>query len=314
MILTLSDIKINYDFENLIPKLTNDQFLRLEENMVAEGRAHDPLLFWEGRDILLDGHNRFRILKAHPEITWRPEYVNLPDEDACKEWIVKNALGQRNLTPNQWDELAGRLYNARKGKFGGKRDMTRNNKTGQFTASSENKNLRAENTRTAVKLAEELGVSHSKVTSAGEFVDGLDAAEKVIPGVTDRVRSGDLPAQKAEVRGWRKMTPEQIETSVNIIEERGSKKRKPEERELNSKVKDVAAAMYSAKPAARTIDGLLIEIDALGDSFIGSLCAMLKRNSDIVAPYDGGGEKVLEHIETIITKLNDIMKKGIENV
>lgn len=310
MILTLSDIKINYDFENLIPKLTNDQFLRLEENMVAEGRAHDPLLFWEGHDILLDGHNRFRILKAHPEITWRPEYVNLPDEDACKEWIVKNALGQRNLTPNQWDELAGRLYNARKGKRG---NHAPRGDEGKYL-SSENKNLGKENTRTAVKLAEELGVSHSKVTSAGEFVDGLDAAEKVVPGVTDRVRSGDLPAQKAEVRGWRKMTPEQIETSVNIIEERGSKKRKPEERELNSRVKGVAAAMYSAKPATRTIDGLLIEIDALGDSFIGSLCAMLKRNSDIVAPYDGGGEKVLEHIETIIAKLNDIMKKGIENV
>lgn len=304
MILTLSDIKINYDFENLIPKLTNDQFLRLEENMVAEGRAHDPLLFWEGRDILLDGHNRFRILKAHPEITWRPEYVNLPDEDACKEWIVKNALGQRNLTPNQWDELAGRLYNARKDRHGGDRK-----------SNPQNKDLIPKPKRnTSRELAQELGVSHSKVEAAGEFVDGLDAAEKVIPGVTDRVRSGDLPAQKAEVRGWRKMTPEQIETSVNIIEERGSKKRKPEERELNSKVKDVAAAMYSAKPAARTIDGLLIEIDALGDSFIGSLCAMLKRNSDIVAPYDGGGEKVLEHIETIITKLNDIMKKGIENV
>ena len=311
MILTLSDIKINYDFENLIPKLTNDQFLRLEENMVSEGRAHDPLLFWEGHDILLDGHNRFRILKAHPEITWRPEYVNLPDEDACKEWIVKNALGQRNLTPNQWDELAGRLYNTRKEKRRGAPNGNKN-ASNQFPG---NKEIVSKPKRgTSEELAQELGVSHSKVEAAGEFVDGLDAAEKVIPGVTDRVRSGDLPAQKAEVRGWRKMTPEQIETSVNIIEERGSKKRKPEERELNSKVKDVAAAMYSAKPAARTIDGLLIEIDALGDSFIGSLCAMLKRNSDIVAPYDGGGEKVLEHIETIITKLNDIMKKGIENV
>lgn len=312
MILTLSDIKINYDFENLIPKLTNDQFLRLEENMVAEGRAHDPLLFWEGHDILLDGHNRFRILKAHPEITWRPEYVNLPDEDACKEWIVKNALGQRNLTPNQWDELAGRLYNARKGRAGAS-DGFRGNQH-KKVVNPKNKDLPKSKRKTSEELAQELGVSHSKVEAAGEFVDGLDAAEKVVPGVTDRVRSGDLPAQKAEVRGWRKMTPEQIETSVNIIEERGSKKRKPEERELNSKVKGVAAAMYSAKPATRTIDGLLIEIDALGDSFIGSLCAMLKRNSDIVAPYDGGGEKVLEHIETIIAKLNDIMKKGIENV
>ena len=50
----LSDIKINIDFENLIPKQTAEQFKQLEENMVSEGRARNPLVVWRGHDTLVD--------------------------------------------------------------------------------------------------------------------------------------------------------------------------------------------------------------------------------------------------------------------
>lgn len=49
----LSEIKININFENLIPKQTAEQFKQLEENMVAEGRARNPLVLWN--NTLVDG-------------------------------------------------------------------------------------------------------------------------------------------------------------------------------------------------------------------------------------------------------------------
>lgn len=109
MILTLSDIKINVDFENLIPKLTTEQFTRLEENMVGEGRARNPLVIWKGHDILTDGHNRLRVLKAHPELGWTFVEQEFADEDDVKEWIIKNALGTRNLTEIQFTLLTSQL-------------------------------------------------------------------------------------------------------------------------------------------------------------------------------------------------------------
>ena len=305
MILTLSDIKINYDFENLIPKQTADQFRQMEENLIAEGGAHDPLVIWDGHDILLDGHHRLRVLKAHQELSWYPKYVTLADEDEAREWIIKTALGKRNLTPPQWQELVGRLKKARKQRRGGDRGN-------QYTKmpKSEKQTLAGD---VADAIASELGVSRSTVNEAENYVDGLDAAEKVIPGVADKVRSGELKAQKAEVRGWRNMAPEQIRASVGAIKERGTKKRKSEDRELSNKVKDTEKAMYSAAVTDYGLTDLLKEIDALGDSLVDSLSAMIKRRFNIVESYNGGVEMVLEHIDTIVTKLNDI-KKGFGNV
>lgn len=300
MILTLSDIKINYDFESLIPKQTADQFRQMEENLIAEGGAHDPLVIWEGHDILLDGHHRLRVLKVHPELSWYPKYVNLADEDEAKEWIVKTALGKRNLTPNQWQELAGRFSKMRKRRVG---NPNSRGPDGKFQSSEKRTN------GTADSIAQELGVSRTAVFEAENYVDGLDAAEKVIPGISDRVRSGELKAQKAEVRGWRKMSPEQIKESEEIIKERGTRKRKPEDRELNSKVNAAEKALYSAAVTQYDLTDLLKEIDALGDSFVDSLNAMIKRRSNVIESYNGGSAMVREHIESIITKIND-MKKG----
>lgn len=311
MILTLSDIKINVDFENLIPKQTADQFKQMEENMLAEGGAHDPLVIWQDHDILLDGHHRLRVLKAHPELQWYPKYVTVADETEAKEWIIKTALGKRNLTPPQWQELVGRLYKARKSRKG---SMTERGDDGRYrsTKNSDNGERKAKG-RVTEQIAEELGINRDTVMNAANYVDGLDAAEKVIPGISDRVRSGELLAQKAEVRGWRKMTPEQIKSSEESIKERGTKKRKSEDAGLNQKIREAEQAMYSVATVRYGLPNLLTEIDALGDSFIGSLDAKIKRRAEVIASYDGGFDIVIEHIDTIIEKLND-MKKGFRNV
>ena len=117
----LEEIKINLAFENLIPRQTAEQFKQLEENMVAEGRARNPLVIWQGHGTLVDGHHRLKILKAHPELRWSVVEQEFADEDEVKEWIIKNALGTRNLTEMQQTELTGRLHIMRKNKRGGDR-------------------------------------------------------------------------------------------------------------------------------------------------------------------------------------------------
>lgn len=306
MILTLADIKINYDFENLLPKQNADQFRQMEENMIAEGGAHDPLIIWDGHDVLLDGHHRMRVLKAHPELQWYPKYVSLSNEEEAKEWIIKKAIGERNLTPIQLDDLTGQLFDMRKGRRGGNRG-TPKDASGRFTSKCDNSTLPSKDV--AKELAEELGTSRRSVYAAGDTHHGLDAIEAVIPGAKNEILSGKLPYQKSEIRGATKQTSEQIEAVHKHVLERGGKKRKPEDRELNSKVNAAERAMYSAAVTQYDLTDLLKEIDALGDSLLDSLSAMIKRRSNIVDAYNGGAEMVQEHIDTIITKLND-MKKG----
>lgn len=298
MILTLSDIKINVDFENLIPKLTLDQFTQLEENMVKEGRARNPLVIWKGHDVLVDGHNRLRVLKAHPELGWTFFEQEFSDEDEIKDWIIRNALGTRNLTEMQITELRGRLYNMRKSTLGGDRK-----------SNPKKKDLKNSKVGMSHSIAKELGVSHATIELAGNFVDGLDAAEAVSPGFRNDVLTGAVKAQKQEIAAMRKRTPEQIKETIAEIEERKRKKRKASEKALAEKIRAVGATMASVSTATYGLNELLREIDALGDTFLLSLDSAIKRRSNVVESYDGGSDKVSERIDLIINKLNEL-KKG----
>ena len=290
----LSEIKINIDFENLIPKQTAEQFKQLEENMVAEGRARNPLVIWRDKGTLVDGHHRLKILKAHPELKWSVVEQDFTDEDEVKEWIIKNALGTRNLTEMQITDLRGRLYKARKNRHGGDRK-----------SSLKNSDMKEPKGRVTEQIAKELGVNRDTILNAGNFVDGLDAAESVVPGFKDDVLTGAIKAQKQEIAAMRKQTPEEIKQSVKEIHERKSAKRKPTDKAFFAKLKEIDAIASGVTTTQYGLAELIREIDALGDSFVASLAAIIKRRQSVIESYDGQGE-INICIETIIEKLNDL--------
>ena len=298
----LKDIKVSLDFENLIPKQTAEQFKQLEENMVSEGRARNPLVVWRGHDTLVDGHHRLKILKAHPELRWSVVEQDFADEDEVKEWIIKNALGTRNLTELQFTELIGRLQNMRKKRKG-------NTTSTRTQSGTYQKSQNATNGDTAEQVAKEIGVNRSTVFHAANFVDGLDAAEAVVPGFKDAVLTGEVKAQKQEVAAMRKQTPDEIKKSVETIKERKGKRNTSSDRELAKKIREVTAEMRSVSTTSYGLAELIREVDALGDSFILSLSSMIKRRKNVMDSYDGGAEEIASCIDSIIEKLNE-MKKG----
>lgn len=298
----LSEIKININFENLIPKQTAEQFKQLEENMVAEGRARNPLVVWRGNNTLVDGHHRLRILKAHPELKWSVVEQDFADDDEVKEWIIKNALGTRNLTEMQITDLRGRLYKAMKGRKGGNRNVPQD-ASGKFTSKSEKPTLGKGDV--AQSIANDLGINRDTVHKAANFVDGIDAAEAVVPGFKDDVLMGKVKAQKQEIAAMRKQTPDEIKKSVKEIKER---KKKSADREFFSKLKEVYAEASGVTIVHYGLAELIREVDALGDSFVCSLAAIIKRRQNVIDTYDGRNE-IDGCIDRIIEKLND-MKGG----
>lgn len=301
----LSKIKINIDFENLIPKQTAEQFKQLEENMVAEGRARNPLVLWRNHGVLVDGHHRMKILKAHPEIKWSVVEQDFADEEEAKEWIIKNALGTRNLTEADYKMLIATLYKMRKKKHGGSRG-TAKDAAGRFTASTQNANLRSkEPNRISEQLATELGVSKDTVIRAEQFVDGLDAAEKVVPGFKADVLSGKVKAQKQEISAMRKQTPEEIKESVEYIIERKAK-RNTSDWELTRKIKENSAIASGVSTPKYGLAELIREIDALGDSFLLSLSSIVKRRKDIITSQDGNAEEIANRFDNIVERINEM--------
>ena len=105
-------LRIDPEFESKIPPLTEEEYQLLEENILQDGVVLNPLIVWNG--CIVDGHNRFRIIQAHPEIKYTVFEKEFPDRYAAIAWICCNQLGRRNLTPQQKKYLIGQRYEAEK--------------------------------------------------------------------------------------------------------------------------------------------------------------------------------------------------------
>ena len=64
------DIIVDPRFRDKIPKPSEEERRRLEENILADGLVREPLVLWKGTNILVDGHNRWDIIQKHPEIPY----------------------------------------------------------------------------------------------------------------------------------------------------------------------------------------------------------------------------------------------------
>lgn len=98
-------IQIDNEFESLIPRLTDEEFGQLEKNIIKDG-CRDALVLWG--DILVDGHNRYRICQKH-NISFKTVSKDFSSRDEAIEWIILNQFGRRNMTAFQRAELALKL-------------------------------------------------------------------------------------------------------------------------------------------------------------------------------------------------------------
>lgn len=59
---TVSPLKIEPKFKNLIRPLQRKEYLQLEQNILSDG-CRDPIITWNG--VIVDGHNRYEICMRH---------------------------------------------------------------------------------------------------------------------------------------------------------------------------------------------------------------------------------------------------------
>ena len=100
------ELIIDKEFEELLPVLTPDESENLEQSILKNGLL-DPIKIWEepktGRFIIIDGHNRYRILKKNNISLnyWDYKIIyadELPTRNDVKRWMLEQQLGRRNLS------------------------------------------------------------------------------------------------------------------------------------------------------------------------------------------------------------------------
>ena len=290
-------LTIDPEFANKIPPLREEELEQLEENILADGVVINPLIVWDG--VIVDGHNRYRILQKHPEIQFTTYEKKFTDRYAAIAWICKNQLGRRNLTPQQFKYLIGLQYEAEK--------CSSNYNGNRFTSLDKSRCVQNEHTyqpeRTAERIARENNLSGSYVRRAEHFAKGVDAAEKVAPGIKQEILTGNIKPTEKAVAAIAKAPPEERPALVQQLrqaKETEKQEEKPKPRrsaaETLQAIRDISANMLQSNG----------EIDA------DDICAELEDALDtMIFRWDTCLENYREHRSACRDGIQQLTEKGI---
>lgn len=187
-------IRIDKEFESLIPPLSTDEFKQLEENCVKDG-IRDPLVVWRvpsGDDILIDGHNRWKIAAKHGGIQFETVRKEFDNRNEVIAWICNNQLGRRNISMFDRVTLEDRkkriLAEQAKKQIGGDK-KSESYKTLQRNLGNDSENRR-KNT-TDYKIAKAAGTSEDTVRKVRRINETAPESTK------QAVREGKLSINQA---------------------------------------------------------------------------------------------------------------------
>jgi hypothetical protein len=181
-------ITIDPEFQSLIPPLSATEYRGLERSLYEEG-CREPIVVWKhGRKhILLDGHTRLSIIFSNgKKIKYRTAVMKFANRREAYNWIISNQMSRRNVSREARDYLIGKRYLNEKKAHG-------RPKSGQ------NDQL-----KTAVRIANELGITEKTVRRAAEFSNAVDTIVGKFPEQKQRevksvVLSSELDITKKDI-------------------------------------------------------------------------------------------------------------------
>jgi hypothetical protein len=190
---------IDSEFRSLIPQLSDEEKIQLEENLLAEG-CRDAISVWKKEQdkpkqcnhckketsfdwsmantieyfvckacgyayglYILDGHNRYEICQKH-ELPFNIRIMEFKSRDEAMIWMIKTQFGRRNLSAWSRSQLALKLENL----FRGKAKEKQLSGLKQFQDDSVSPTLakRTDQIDVREELAEIAGVSHGTLDKA----------------------------------------------------------------------------------------------------------------------------------------------------
>lgn len=193
----MQELRVDPEFRDKIPPLTPAEFDQLEQNILADGEVYEPIIVWNGA--IIDGHNRWKIIKAHPEIPYKVKEMDFPDVWAAFDWMYSKQLGRRNLSEENRAYIIGKMYEARKHRRGAPEGNANAGKQ-----SSKNYNFVSQ-PKTHEQIADEVGVSPATVTNAEKFAKGVDVIKAQAPAVANQILHGGSGVTKQAVAAFPKL-------------------------------------------------------------------------------------------------------------
>ncbi len=287
----IPELRIDPEFQKVIPPLDKDELATLTETILKDGEIYFPIITWEG--IIIDGHHRYAIVKAHPELKFKIKEIPFENRFEAIAWICKNQLGRRNLSGLQKERLLGLRYNAEKQSRGSQErfDGTKTTNSPYYQNGNMGESEKESVSCTAQRIAEEEGVGMQTVIRAGKFSDGVDIADQIQPGIGDEILSGSIKPTKQAIIAIANASPEDRPQMVADL-------RKPKESSTGKKGNAIACTP-SGRPTSeerkdirRIVAELVAEKDPVGEDEIlvtmdSAFCTMMETCDQLFSQFPG---------------------------
>jgi hypothetical protein len=176
-------LTIDPEFEALIPPLAPEELKQLHMSLCGDG-CLSPLIVWQGKGVLVDGHNRYKYLTKN-KIPFEVREIEFFDREEVKRFIILNQLGRRNVTPEAGSKLRAEYEESMR--MGTTQRASEGGKAKAAAAKSSSDTRQAQDTLS--KVAKKTGVSRATVANDVRLMKALDklgisrndyAAQKVL--------------------------------------------------------------------------------------------------------------------------------------
>lgn len=308
------DIRIDPEFENKIPPLTEEEFKHLEELILEDGRVKQSIVTWNG--VIVDGHHRWKIIQKHPEIPYEIEEKQFADKWEAFDWMYKNQLGRRNLTDAQRAYILGKLYEARKHTRGGAYGN-------QYTkvAMAESRPMPNNKDGVSAIIAKEQGVGKTQVKDSYQFAKGIDAIRETNSELADSILTGEKKIPKKVVQNIGRADHIEQEQMIERIKN-GERIRainpeflqSPErkcDRTSGREIREIISAMSDDSDMEYTIEHLVDQIRVNADGFVRMLRNLIGDHRDLCK---NNMEIVLKTIhDEVISPVEQMIKEKLNN-
>ena len=213
----MQEIIIDEKFARMFPVLSERLMAELEESILEFGCVV-PLILWNG--ILIDGHNRYIILKKHG-LPFETISMEFESRDLVEIWILENQIFRRNLTPMQLSFYRGLHYHAEKRVVG--------NPIGRIPHSDElaqNGPIQKRQS-TADKLAKQYNVSRNTIKRDAQLASALNAIGEASPNIKMDILTGKTRISKSQLHELATGSEEDVSAVISQIEDGSHVSRRP---------------------------------------------------------------------------------------
>lgn len=224
--MTNPTLNIDPELKSFLPALDRETKAILTDSIKRYGRAIHPIEVWKGKNIIVDGHNRYEICMAE-NLPFTVVELEFKDKDDVKKYMLMIQGSRRNYTKDQASLYRGMYMKILRIKV----------KTGEVKINGKT---------TAQKAAEDTGVSEATIKRDASYADGVAALEQTDPTEASKVKTGKSKLNKSTVEALGKAKTPAAKAKVTAKMQK--EKTRTHKKQAVSKPKKETPPVVNTKP------------------------------------------------------------------